>query len=60
MDWFNNGLRSHDVYMYMLVYYEHAVLMIYFTTVFGDTLSGVYGIYVVLYVAYGRTYVEAA
>ena len=54
MGWFNNGLRSHDMYMYMLVYYGHAVLMISFTTVFGDTLSGVYGIYVVLHVAYGQ------
>ena len=49
MDDFNNGLRSHDVYMYMLVYYRHAILMICFTTVFGDTPSGVYGIYVEYY-----------
>ena len=27
---------------------------------FGDTPSGVYGIYVVFHVAYGRTYVEVA
>ena len=30
-----------------------------FNIVFGDTPLGVYGIYVVLYVTYGRTYVEA-
>ena len=34
--------------------------MICFTTVFGDTPLGDYDIYVVLHVAYGRTYVEAA
>ena len=28
--------------------------------IFGDTPSSVYGIYVILHVAYGRTYVEAA
>ena len=33
--------------------------MIYFTTIFGDTPLSVYGIYVVLHVTYGRTYVEA-
>ena len=31
-----------------------------FNTVFGDTPSSVYGIYVVLHVTYGQTYVEAA
>ena len=36
----------------------HAILMICFTTIFGDTPLGVYGIYVVLHVMYGRTYVE--
>ena len=46
--------------MYMLVYYEHAILMIGFTMVFGDTPYGVYGIYVVLHVAYGQTYLKAA
>ena len=60
MDWFNNRLRSHDVYMYMLVYYGHAILMICFIMIFGDTLSSIYGIYIVLYVAYGETYVAVA
>ena len=58
VDWFNNGLRSHYVYMYMLVYYGHVILMICFTMGFGDTSLGGYGIYVVLHVAYGWTYVE--
>ena len=48
------------VYIYMLVYCDYNILMIYFTIVFGDTPSGVYGIYVVLHVTYERTYVEAA
>ena len=34
--------------------------MMCFNTIFGDTPSGVYGIYVVLHVAHGRTYVETA
>ena len=38
--------------------YGHAILMICFTTIFSDTHSSVYGIYV--HVAYGQTYVEAA
>ena len=33
--------------------------MMCFNSVFGDTPSSVYGIYVVLHVAYGRTYVNA-
>ena len=33
--------------------------MICFITIFGDTPSGIYGIYVVLHVVYGQTYVEA-
>ena len=60
MDWFNNGLRYHVMYIYMLIYYGYTILMIYFTIVFGNTTSGVYGIYVVLHVTYGRTYVEVA
>ena len=32
--------------------------MMRFNIVFGDAPSGGYGIYVVLYVVYGRTYVE--
>ena len=32
--------------------------MMCFNTIFGDTPSSVYGIYVVLYVTYGRTYVK--
>ena len=46
--------------MSMLIYFGYTILMICFTTVFGDTPSSVYGIYVVLHVTYGRTYVEAA
>ena len=46
--------------MYMLVYYGQAILMIYFTTIFGDTPLDVYGIYIVLHVAYAPTYVKAA
>ena len=60
MDWFNNGFRSYDMYMYILVYNGHVILMICFTTIFGDTLLSVYGIYVILHVMYGRTYVDAA
>ena len=45
--------------MYILVYYGHVILMICFTTIFGDTPLGVYDIYVVLHVAYGWTYVDA-
>ena len=61
VDWFNNDLRYHVmyIYIYILVYYSYTILMIYFTIVFGDTPSGVYGIYVVLHVTYGRTYVKA-
>ena len=44
----------------MLVYCGYTILMIYFTTVFGDTPLGVYGIYVILHVAYRQTYVEVA
>ena len=44
--------------IYMLVYCGYTILVIYFTTIFGDTFLGVYGIYVELHVTYGRTYVE--
>ena len=53
VDRFNNGFRSLDVYMYMQFYYKYVILMMCFNTVFGDTPSSVYGIYVVLYVTYG-------
>ena len=46
--------------IYTLVYYGYTILMIYFNTIFSDTPSGVYDIYVVLHVTYGRTYVEVA
>ena len=42
----------------MLIYYGYTILMIYFITVSDDTPSGVYGIYVVLHVAYGQTFVK--
>ena len=60
MDGFNNGLRSHDVYMYILIYYGYAILLICFTTIFGMHFLGGYGIYVILHVVYGRIYVETA
>ena len=44
----------------MLVYCGYTILMIYFTAIFGDTTSSVYGIYVILHITYGRTYVMAA
>ena len=46
------------IYVYTGLY-GHAILMICFTTIFGDTSSDVYGIYIVLHVAYGQTYVDA-
>ena len=60
MDLFNNGFRYHVMYIYMLVYCDYTILMIYFNTVFDDTPSSVYGIYVILHVTYGWTYVEVA
>ena len=58
MDRFNNGFRSLDVYMYMQFYYKYVILMMCFNTVFGDTPSSVYGIYVVLHVVDGQAYVD--
>ena len=60
MDHFNNGFRSLDVYMYMLVLLQICYIDDVFNTVFGDKPSDVYGIYVVLHVAYGRIYIEVA
>ena len=59
MDWFNDGLKYHVMYTYaslLRLYYIDDI----FTMVFGDTPSGVYGIYVVLHVTYGRTYGNVA
>ena len=52
-----------DFEMYTCIYwfcYGYVILMRCFKMVFGDTPLGVYGIYVVLHVAYGQTYVKAA
>ena len=45
--------------IYINFFYWYIIQMMRFNHVFSDAPSGGYGIYVVLHVAYGRTYVEA-
>ena len=56
---FDTRFGLNDIYIYRLPYC-HIIQMMYFNHVFGDAPLGGFGIYVILHVAYGRTYVEIA